>query len=83
VLLASCHELHHRSGWAARVASEMSPQTTTYDKHWIPWLAAELSAHRIATQTFIHHALIAITTPVPSPTIMKPRPESMSTPLRR
>ena len=37
-------------GCASCVASEMNPQTRTYDKHWIPWLASELRARGILTQ---------------------------------
>lgn len=38
-------------GCPSNVEKAMSPETRTYDKHWIPWLKKELVARGIETET--------------------------------
>ena len=38
-------------GCPSRVEKAMSPETRTYDKHWIPWIKKELTAGGIKTET--------------------------------
>ncbi|MCJ7804890.1 alpha/beta hydrolase [Patescibacteria group bacterium] len=38
-------------GCPSNVERAMSPETRTYDKHWIPWLKKELSSREIKTET--------------------------------
>lgn len=38
-------------GCPSNIERAMSPETRTYDKHWIPWLKKELSSRGIKTET--------------------------------
>lgn len=38
-------------GCPSNAEKAMSPETRTYDKHWIPWIKKELATRRIKTET--------------------------------